>query len=333
MWVYFFLGLLGFLSNFWISSLIELLYVPAPPLSAFYKFVGSGGPVNQLYKESVSIVNGEAVFFMQVVVDEIYNTSHVRLYEQTLTAVVEDRAEDWNLLWDISLSGSMYMGTNGFNTTNLALAFNTDEGYSVLNYWPDIRSQDYTSLATKSNLTSMALYNDTMILSFFNDTALFRSLVYSPDQGLTYQSIVQKTSGFDCQEAIGAVLTHSNNSSWVTLVTYVANEAPDSGRRQLEFYLKNNTDWKMYGTYLLPHDLFVSAIQYYILPPKKLKSAPKFAICGQGSEMVIGHYGKLLSLIKWSADNTELSLLDTYSASDFRQVSCSKSAVLLVSGS
>lgn len=329
MWVYFCLFLLGSLSSFWLTSLIELLYVPSPPLVGFYSFGGSG-PVNSPLTESVSIVTNDSVFIFQAEADPVHKASQIRLYKQSLEAVVEGAALEWKYLWSFSFPGVLYAGMTGFNTTNLAVVSATADGHSVLYYWPSLLDSNYTSLAVEAKVTSLALYGDTLILSFYNDTALFRALTYTLDEGLKYDSEIPKSGAFTTEDVVGLALTYSAGLTTATVVSYVADSPTDSTYRQLEFYQLNNTMWELYGNYQISQDLLVSSTQYYFMTPEKMKTAPKFSVRKDGAELLIAHFGRLLSVIKWSTESVQLYFLDTYGAIDFKHISCTENHVLLV---
>mmetsp|Transcript_19553 Transcript_19553/g.35818 ORF Transcript_19553/g.35818 Transcript_19553/m.35818 type:complete len:432 (+) Transcript_19553:1867-3162(+) len=320
MWVYFSLGLLVLLSSFWISDLIDLLVVPAPPLKAFYEF-GGHGPENHPHIETVSIVKEDTLFILQAEVDRPLNLSRIRLYEQDLESVLENKDSNWKHLWSLELAGVMYMGTTGYNSTNFACAFMTSEGFTELLYWPHMRSEKHVEILLVPKLTSLSLYNNLIILSYLNYPALFYFYTYSVEYGLEFQSATPKTGDFVLQEAVGSMITHSHDITWATIVTYGKSEAP---HRQLEFYSLNQTAWKLYGTYTISSDLL-----YLFFNNDKLMTAPRFAVRQEGTELLIGHFGFLISVIKWSPDNVELFFLDTYSTTDFRYVSCTDDLVLL----
>jgi hypothetical protein len=70
---------------------------------------------------------------------------------------------------------------------------------------------------------------------------------------------------------------------------------------------------------------------FYKKSHEALLAYPKFSVRKGGSELLIGHFGSLLNVVKWSADNVELIFLDTFSASNFQMVSSTDDLVLLVS--
>jgi hypothetical protein len=330
MWVYALLGLIGFISSLWISSLIEMLYVPSPPLVALHYF-GQNGPQVHPHTESVFVLTDESVFILQAEVDSVFNQSSIRLYEQSLRSLVwSNSTTDWGFLWDLTLPGQLYLGTSSSNSSELVLAYALTDGSTVLNYWPDMRRTTNSSIALKSRVTALSPSNSTVIYSLFNDSSIFHTLHYSPADGLRHQSATRKTGDFKRQEVTGGILTSSYGLTWATMVTYASNNTPDSTSRHLEFYYLNDTDWTLYGTYRLSHDIFVGFNQYYHLTSDALMSMPRFAVRKAGSELLIGHFGRLLSAIKWSTTTVELYFLDTFSVSDFRYVSCTDDYVLLV---
>jgi hypothetical protein len=65
------------------------------------------------------------------------------------------------------------------------------------------------------------------------------------------------------------------------------------------------------------------------MSPDALLAHPKFSVRKGGSELLIGHFGSLLNVVKWSEDNVELFFLDTFS--NFNFISSTDDLVLLVS--
>jgi hypothetical protein len=333
MWVYVFLGLLGFISSLWISSVCEMLYVPSPPLVAMHYF-GQNSPQVHPHTESVFVLDRENVFILQAEVDSVFNQSSIRLYEHSLRSLVWDNSTtDWGFIWEMKLPGLLYLGEGSFNSSELALAYALSDGSTIISYWPDMRSTANSSFAVKARVTALSASNSTVIYSLFNDSSILYTLHYSPADGLRYQGATRKTGGFKRQEVTGGILTVAYGLTWATMVTYASNDTADSTSRHLEFYYLNDTDWTLYGTYRLTHDIFVGFNQYYHLTSDALMSMPRFAVRKAGSELLIGHFGRLLSAIKWSTTNIELFFLDTFSVSDFRYVSCTDDYVLLVEAS
>jgi hypothetical protein len=254
MWAYFFLSLLGFFLSTLLSSLLELLYMPTPPLVAFHAF-GGQGPVIYPHTQAVFVMKDEEVFVFMAEIGDVTLNSPLRIYETNLSALTCNQTLRWKSPWESALPGKLYFGGQGYNSSDLVLVYTAADGSTVINYWPSIRYPNHSQFTVKSRVTALSFFNSTLLYSLSNDSSLFHTLKYDPSLGLSYLTHTPKSADFSRHELIGAILTPFAGFTWATAVSYV--RTADSSVRQLEFYLLNGTEWFYYDSYSLSEENFV----------------------------------------------------------------------------